>query len=323
MIYLILAPLVGALIPLMNSVNTILAAAVGNAASSVVIHIAGLLAVSVALVFREGPERQAEKKALAGGAGRLPFYYYLAGIIGVGTVYACNLSYARLGASLVVALALFGQTVASVLMDATGLLGRRRYPLSLRNIPGLFLAALGILYMSWGSWQADIVFLALAFLSGVLPLLSFALNSRLAGRIGLMRGVRMNYIAGLATSIIILAAAGGLSPAAVSSQGRGAGAAAMVQGIGAARGLPFWVLCGGGILGVLMTAGTNWIFPKIPALVSTLLMFAGQTAAGLIIDLALTGHFDPRKLIGTLIVVAGLAVNSVLTARRAEGSRGA
>ncbi len=314
MLYALLAPFVGALIPLMNCVNTVLAAAVGNAASSVLIHIAGLISVSLVLIFREGPERREEKRQTGGGTPRLPFYYYLAGIIGVGTVYACNLAYAKLGASLVVALSLFSQMAASVVLDSTGGLGRTKIPFTVRNIPGIAVAALGIVFMSWGSWQADFLYLVCALVSGVLPLLSFALNSRLAARIGVMRGVRINYIMGLATSVLILALMGGFASAA--ADGAAGGAQAAVPGIRAARGLPFWVLAGGGILGVLMTAGTNWIFPKIPALASTLLMFAGQTAAGLIIDLANSGHFDLRKLIGTLIVVAGLVVNTLLGAEK-------
>jgi transporter family-2 protein len=298
MIYALLVPLVGALIPLMNSVNSVLALRVGNALSSVIIHIAGLIAVSAALVFRrEGPK---------GGAagGRAPFYLYLAGIVGVGTVYSCNLAYGALGASLSVALALFGQMLGSVAVDATGFLGRKRYPFGLKNLPGLLIAAAGVVVISWGEWKMEVPYLALAFVSGLLPLLSFILNSQLAARIGVMRGTRVNYLVGLAASLLILALQGALS---------GPSPRASVE---AAAGLNILVLAGGGVLGVIMTGATNYLFPRIPALASTLLMFAGQTFAGLGIDAVTTGHIGLRQPAGALILLAGLAVNALLTRGR-------
>jgi transporter family-2 protein len=298
MIYALLVPLVGALIPLMNSVNSVLAARVGNALSSVIIHMAGLTAVSaVLLVRREGPK---------GGRaeGRAPFYLYLAGIVGVGTVYSCNLAYGALGASLSVALALFGQMLGSVAVDATGLLGRKKYPFSLRNVPGLLIAAAGVAVISWGEWKMEIPYLALAFVSGLLPLLSFILNSQLAGRIGVMRGTRVNYLVGLAASLLILALQGALS---------GPSPRASVE---AAAGLNILVLAGGGVLGVIMTGATNYLFPRIPALASTLLMFAGQTFAGLAIDAVTAGRIALKQPLGALILLAGLAVNALLTRER-------
>lgn len=298
MIYALLVPLVGALIPLMNSVNSVLAARVGNALSSVIIHIAGLIAVSAALlVRRDGP-----KGGQAGG--RAPFYLYLAGIVGVGTVYSCNLAYGALGASLSVALALFGQMLGSVAVDATGFLGRKKYPLTLRNLPGLLIAAAGVTVISWGEWKMEVPYLALAFVSGLLPLLSFILNSQLAERIGVMRGTRVNYLVGLAASLAILALSGGLSGPPLRAS------------LGAAAGTKLLVLAGGGVLGVIMTGATNYLFPRIPALASTLLMFAGQTFAGLGIDAATTGHTGLRQPAGALILLAGLAVNALLTRER-------
>lgn len=290
MIYALLVPLVGALIPLMNSVNSVLAARVGNALSSVIIHITGLIAVSLVLLFRrEGPKR-----------GKVPFYLYLGGIVGVGTVYSCNMAYGALGASLSVALALFGQLLGSVAVDATGFLGWKKYPFTLRNIPGLLIAAAGVAVISWGEWKIDLPYLALAFVSGLLPLLSFILNSRLAQSIGTMRGTRVNYLAGLATSLLILAIFG-------SSVG---------ANVEAAAGMNLLVLAGGGVLGVIMTGATNYLFPRIPALASTLLMFAGQTFAGLGIDAVTTGHIALKQPLGALVLLGGLAVNALLTRTR-------
>lgn len=296
MIYAILVPLVGALIPAMNSLNALLAGRVGNALSSVIIHGAGLIAVSALLLFRrEGPRKEAAGQAGGRAGDRPPFYLYLAGILGVGTLYACNLAYAALGASLSVSLALFGQMLGSVTVDATGFLGRRRYPFGARNLPGLLVAAAGIALMSWGQWKLDLPYLALAFVSGLLPLLTFILNSELGGRIGVMRGTRVHYLVGLSASLLILLASGG--PSAPSLK--------------AAAQSSFLVLAGGGLLGVVMTGAMNYLFPRIPALASTLLMFAGQTFAGLAIDAATGRAVSLRQPAGALVLLAGLALNAL------------
>ena len=210
------------------------------------------------------------------------------------------MAYGALGASLSVALALFGQLLGSVAVDATGFLGRKKYPFTLRNIPGLLIAAAGVAVISWGEWKIDLPYLALAFVSGLLPLLSFILNSQLAEKIGVMRGTRVNYLAGLATSLLIFAVFGSSARA----------------NLEAAAGMNILILAGGGVLGVIMTGATNYLFPRIPALASTLLMFAGQTFAGLGIDAVTTGHIDLKQPIGALVLLGGLATNALLTRAR-------
>jgi transporter family-2 protein len=107
-------------------------------------------------------------------------------------------------------------------------------------------------------------------------------------------------LVGLATTIVIVAA---VRPPA-------ADAARAVAAAG-----PFLAL-GGGLMGVAMVAATNLIFPRIPAFSATLLMFSGQALAGILIDFAAAGTFDLRKLLGTLILLAGLAINALLSRRK-------
>jgi len=293
--YILFAPLVGVLITVMNGINSVFAARVGSYLSVLVIHLAGLLAVSlVILVRRDGTKVR-----------RVPAYLYAGGFVGVGTVFACNAAFSNLGASLAVALALFGQMAASLAVDSTGFLGRPRYPVSARNLPGLALCLAGIVVMA-GDFGGRLGYIAIALVAGVLPLLSFSLNSQLAEARGIWRSARANFVVGLSTVLALLVIVRPDMGEGVSAL---AGLAAGTEtGIG--RGLV--LILGGGILGVVMNGVMNFIFPKIPALWSTLFMFAGQALAGLALDAIGQGSMEPRKALGVALVLAGLGANALL-----------
>lgn len=292
--YSVLAPLVGALITLMNGVNSRFSGYVGYLVSTLVIHLAGLAAVSVVLLARKEERRP----------GRPPFYYYLGGLVGVGTVFSCSYAFSALGASLAVALSLLGQTLFSVAVDATGFLGRRRYPFSARRLPGLVLALAGVAVMA-GDWRTDLIAMLVALASGVLPGLSFILNSELGRRKGIFRGTRVNYLVGLASTLVIVAA----FPPPLAEAMRGIAAAGPLLALG------------GGFMGVVVVSAINLIFPRIPAFSATLLLFSGQALAGVAIDYVAAGSFDARKLVGSCVLLLGLGINNLLSKRDPAAAR--
>ena len=293
--HILFAPLVGVLITVMNVINSAFAARVGSYLSVLVIHLAGLLAVSLVLIFRKE----------AGGGPKVPFYLYGGGFVGVGTVFACNAAFSNLGASLAVALALFGQMTASIVVDSTGFLGRPRYPVSVRNLPGLALCLAGIAVMA-GDFGGRLGYIAIALVAGVLPLLSFTLNSRLAEARGIWRSARANFVVGLSTILALLAVVRPDMREGVSAL------AGLAAGAGTGIGQGLVLILGGGILGVVMNGIMNFIFPKLPALWSTLFMFAGQALAGLAMDAIGQGGMEPRKALGVALVLAGLGANAFL-----------
>ena len=297
--HILFAPLVGVLITVMNVINSAFAARVGGYLSVLVIHLAGLLAVSlVILVRRDGTTTR-----------RAPAWLYAGGFVGVGTVFACNAAFSNLGASLAVALALFGQMAASLVVDSTGFLGRPRYPVSVRNLPGIALCLSGIAVMASGS-GGKLGYMAIALVAGVLPLLSFILNSRLAEAKGIWRSARVNFVVGLSTILALLAI---VRP----DMGEGVTAlTGLAAGAGAGIGYGLVLILGGGILGVVMNGIMNFIFPKLPALWSTLFMFVGQALAGLAMDALGQGAMDPRKAAGVALVLAGLGANALLGRRK-------
>ena len=72
---------------------------------------------------------------------------------------------------------------------------------------------------------------------------------------------------------------------------------------------------GGGSLGVLIVTAMNFIFPRVSAFSATILLFSGQALAGLLIDFAAAGDLDLRKLAGTVVLIAGLAIDTLLSRR--------
>jgi len=286
LLYSALVPLVGVLITLMNSVNSRFASLVGTLVATLVIHIVGLVAVSVILVFKRETATQGSPR----------FFYYLGGLVGIGTVFCNNFAYAALGASLAVALSLLGQTLFSMTVDSTGLLGRKRYPFSSRRLPGLGLAFAGIVVMA-GDWRSNIPAMLVALAAGALPGLSFILNSELAQRKGVFHSTRMNYLVGLAGTLAIVALERPLL----------AQAARAVAGAG-----PLLAISGG-LMGLVVVSSMNFIFPRVAAFSATLLLFCGQALAGILIDFALAGSFDMRRLGGVAVLLAGLAIDSLMT----------
>jgi transporter family-2 protein len=280
-----LAILAGALVTVMSGVNSRFSEIAGPTASVLVIHASGLASILAVSAFRK---RRA-------AAGRIPAYMYLGGVAGVGTVFASNYAFSAIGASLTIAVALLGQTMFSIITDTTGILGRTRYPLSARRIPGIALVLTGVVVMS-GSWRANLPAMFLALGAGILVGLSAVLNSQLATRKGVLHSTRSNYATGLATAAVIFAVARPPIPATI-------------EAITAAG--PVLAL-GGGMMGIVVVMTINVVFPRLPVFTATILMFAGQTVTGVVLDALLDGVIDMKKIVGTGILLIGLAVDSLL-----------
>lgn len=134
----ILSILIGILIGLMTTFNGMLSTYTGNYTSSIIIHFAGLLAVILILFI---------KKYKVTFNSHIPLYLYSAGIIGVFTVLFNNLTFIPLGATLTMALSLFGQTISSIIIDNFGLLGVNVSKFNVKKLLGLGIIILGLIIM--------------------------------------------------------------------------------------------------------------------------------------------------------------------------------
>lgn len=132
------AAFIGFLITCMITFNGVLASYVGYYLSIVIIHMVGLVVVICLLLVTKSKVQLTRST---------PFYLYLAGALGVGMVLFNNLNFVHLGVSLTVALGLFGQSVASVIIDHFGLFGMKQNKFNKQKLFGMSLVAAGIFSM--------------------------------------------------------------------------------------------------------------------------------------------------------------------------------
>lgn len=129
----------GVLLALMVSLNGTVGEAAGNYASSVIIHVIGLIGIIIVLIVT--------KSKLQNLKG-IPFYMYTGGLIGVLTVIFTNISYSNLGASLTISVGLFGQLITSIIIDHFGLFNLPANKFNKKKIIGFSIIVLGIFVMT-------------------------------------------------------------------------------------------------------------------------------------------------------------------------------
>ncbi|HWR42845.1 DMT family transporter [Sporomusa sp.] len=129
---------IGVLTAIMVSLNGILSTYIDMYHSALIVHLVGLMTVSIVLlVVREavGKERH------------VPLYLYSVGVFGVLMVVLTNICFQSIGVSLTVATGLLGQSALSALIDHNGWLGMPKHRFSVRKIPGLVLVLAGTAIM--------------------------------------------------------------------------------------------------------------------------------------------------------------------------------
>lgn len=137
-----------------------------------------------------------------------------------------------------------------------------------------------------------IIIIIIAIASGASTVIARNINSLLADKLGLLEGTFYNYITGLFLSGIFLLLSKDIANLSTGSFGN----------------LPLWAYLGGAV-GVAVVALSNLVTPKISAFYLTLIMFVGQLFTGMLLDYFTSGTASIGKLIGGLLVVAGLTYN--------------
>ncbi len=166
------------------------------------------------------------------------------------------------------------------------------------------LAVIGAIVIA-RNWRSDGVAMLIALGSGLCTGLNALLNAEHGRRNGTLRSARWNYISGLTVTLIIVAATG--------PDWRSAAATVAEAG-------PF-LAAGGASLGVMVVLSMNLVFARLSAFRATLLLFSGQALSGVVMDAVVSGAFDPRKLVGTIVVVAGLALDGAIGTGRKTAAK--
>ncbi|MCH5287609.1 MAG: DMT family transporter [Christensenellaceae bacterium] len=282
MLYSVFAAVYGCLLSLMNTCNAHLSALYGDYSAAVMIHAVGLI-VLLPLAFTWGRPR-----------ARAKWYQLTGGLIGILTLVFVNIGVNGVGVTGNLTLMLLGQVTASALVDHFALLGAERNPFS--GMKGLAIAVMAagcgaMLLLSGESIGSSALAAALSFLSGWTMVLARMANASLAVRSGVGFSTLMNYVTGLAGSLLVFALLGFPMAAAFPAQGQ-----SIVIYLGGALGAAGIFLC-------------NVVTPRLPALQMSLIVFVGQIFSGMLID-ALGGRFSAGTLVGGLLVAAGMLLNA-------------
>ena len=136
--YKVSAIFIGILIAIMVTFNGILVNYTDQYISILMIHLVGLSAVIIILLFKK------QKFSLP---KKIPFYLFTGGLIGVLMVYLNNLCFNALGASLTLSLGIFGQLVLACFIDHYGLFGLNTYKFNKKKIIGFFIILSGLVTM--------------------------------------------------------------------------------------------------------------------------------------------------------------------------------
>ena len=280
--------MIGILVAVMIAFNGELTTLYGMYSATVIIHIVGLVLIGgIILLRREKPF-----------AKRLPWYLYIGGVLGVATTASVNFAFGKISLSAILALGLFGQSIAGALVDQFGWFGMKKHPFRTYQIPGILLVAGGIGWMMGGGFTLWPVLAV--FGSGALLVISRSYNARLADETSVYISTFFNYVCGLAAAIPVFLLFGANEPIW----------AGFVLS-------PNWWTYLGGAIGVVTVWLSNIVVVKIPQLYITLLMFVGQVFTGVILDALIDGAFSTANIIGGVLVALGLALN-LLFERRAS-----
>ena len=296
-IHYFLATIIGSLVSVMVIFNTRLGEASTMALSFIANHVVSIVVLTlILLIVRLKRGRPAERK-------KAPWYLWFGGVFGYFILNSNYVTIINVGASLMMATAVFGQSLASLIFDLTGFMGRKIYPVSRYKALSLSLSLVGIVVMGFEGGTFAISYLLLGTLTGVITMVQMVYNSRFATYKGVFFSARQNVISGLIFALIIYA----FTQAERTIEA--------FKGIGQ---IPMPLLVGGGLLSVVVVSGSNFVLPKLPVIYSALLMSAAQIITSLAIDYYFYNLSSYPLLIGTLIILLSMVLNVVVDLKERE-----
>jgi len=249
--------------------------------STAIIHIVGLIFVSILCVLKKIP--LITKK--------ISFLLYTGGAIGVLTILFNNLAFNKISVSAIVALSLLGQAITSIIIDNYGFFDMPKQVFNKKKYISLLFMILGVIYMLSTFNSVMIVPIILSFLTGITVVTSRTINARLAQKTSMLASTWYNYLVGSLVSflmLIIFFKNIDFTPFSFS------------------KNISMYL---GGILGVVTVLLSNITVTKISSYYMTLLLFVGQIFSGIILDVILTNEFSTINLVGGILVSIGLSLD--------------
>lgn len=134
--YKTLASITGMLVAIMILGNGYLTEYIGNTPSVVFVNATGLICMMVIVIITK------EKWQSIKG---IHFFYLLGGVTGIVTVYATNVSFLALGATVTLMVSMFGRIITSIVIDHYGLMGMDKYQFKPAKFIGLGIMVVGLI----------------------------------------------------------------------------------------------------------------------------------------------------------------------------------
>ena len=133
------------------------------------------------------------------------------------------------------------------------------------------------------------IYVLLSIAAGALVALTTSMNAALGKRISVEGSTLVNYAAGLVTSLVLSLFLRALT-------------------VPDLTGLPAYVYLGGA-LGVCVVLLNCVVLPRVPVVLVTMLLFTGQVLMGMVVDALCGIPLTVGKVLGALLIVAGLLFN--------------
>ena len=134
--YKTLAAFAGMLVAIMVLANGILTEYIGNTPAVLFVNGTGLICmILIVLITKE------QWKSIKG----IHLFYLFGGVTGIVTVYATNISFLALGATVTLMVSMIGRIVTSTIIDHFGLMGMDKYPFKPVKLIGLSIMAIGLI----------------------------------------------------------------------------------------------------------------------------------------------------------------------------------
>jgi len=281
----------GILISVLVAFNGGLTERYGVYLATVIIHIVGLIVIAFIVIIKRD-------KVFA---KRHAWFLYLGGIAGVATTIFNNVAFGRISVSAILALALFGQNVAGIVVDQYGILGMPKHEFSKHKLIGLAIVLIGIASMIN---TFEIIAVLLSFFAGITVVLSRTLNGKLADLTNERIATAYNYMTGLVCAVLVFL---------VMSRGEIVTADFTVSSLSTS-----WWIYLGGLLGVAVVFLSNVVVMKVSAFYLNLFVFIGTIFSSIVIDIIISQELSLRILIGGVLVAVGLCLNLILDKRKAR-----
>lgn len=286
--YYLLTVISSVVISVMILFNGKLSNIYGSYFSVIIIHAVGLILITIILLMKKYKFKVKEK---------LPWYDYVGGVIGYFTAIFNVLAFGKISISAIIALSLFGQMVASFIIDSYGLMGMKKVPVTRSKIIGILITTIGVIFMVRGT-EFNFLAIILSFSSGLTIVISRTVNAELSEKANIYVSTWYNYVTGISAAIISFVIISMFLNFDISYVDLFKNNFSISN---------FWIYTGG-ILGVISVTLANVCVRKISCVDMTLILFIGQMLTGVAIDYVLSGIFVSQNFIGCIFAIIGLFI---------------